>query len=342
MVKVYQTENFVLKEPEEYIPKTTRVKDAALIPATRKAVVYGYEGGIYNSQGHEVVQGQLQRCPPYRRKPVLSLSKKLRSRYRPQSIMHGDFVYLGGFSWHYGHFLLEGLTRIPLDREKRISYSYIHHNLYLSNRRNIPHVEYFLKALGIKSTPILSRASVHGNVWIPRPRMILKSYFDKSQCKIYEEIRDYALQDMDENTTYPKMIYLSRSRLQKNKRKIDNEHVLETRLSKRGFKIIHMQELPISEQIKLVSHAEVIVGFSGSAMHSLLFSNIDTKAIILYDDKINDNFVRVDKMLGRSTYYIDISGIISHHRSHIQNITKLVDIICSNDIECDNEKVSTA
>ena len=106
---------------------------------------------------------------------------------------------------------------------------------------------------------------------------------------------------------YPKL-YLSRSKLARDPRKISNERKLEKYLSNNGFTICHMQEIPFERQVYLMPQAEVVVGFAGSAMHSIVFSERNTKVIFLYKDKrIYENYISCDKMLNRLSTYIDVS-----------------------------------
>lgn len=65
-------------------------------------------------------------------------------------------------------------------------------------------------------------------------------------------------------------IYLSRSKLNSSKRRILNELELEEQLGKRGWSIVHPQELPLDEQISAMGSAKRIGGAIGSAFHLLM------------------------------------------------------------------------
>lgn len=66
-------------------------------------------------------------------------------------------------------------------------------------------------------------------------------------------------------------LYFSRSQLGDCLRRSINEEALETELAQRGFTIVHPQELPLAEVVRLVNEAALIAGASGSAMHNVLF-----------------------------------------------------------------------
>jgi capsular polysaccharide biosynthesis protein len=66
-------------------------------------------------------------------------------------------------------------------------------------------------------------------------------------------------------------LYLSRSHLGECLRRSVNEAELEAALERRGFEVVHPQEIPLPEMAQLVNEAGLIVGAMGSAMHNVLF-----------------------------------------------------------------------
>jgi tetratricopeptide (TPR) repeat protein len=64
-------------------------------------------------------------------------------------------------------------------------------------------------------------------------------------------------------------------------RKLINEKEIELYLNKLEFETVFMEDLKASQQIELFQTAEWIVAPNGSALNNLIFSEIDTKVIVL-------------------------------------------------------------
>lgn len=77
-------------------------------------------------------------------------------------------------------------------------------------------------------------------------------------------------------------IYLSRSRLTNDLRKIIHEEELESLLRRSGWRIVHPETLPVVEQLSALNDARVIAGNLGSAMHLLMYFGLEarSKAVI--------------------------------------------------------------
>lgn len=75
-------------------------------------------------------------------------------------------------------------------------------------------------------------------------------------------------------TTTIKNVFLSRSKIGPGKRKLasETESFVERLFAKRGFAIVHPQDLPFDDQIRLIRGATRIAGLCGSQMHLALFS----------------------------------------------------------------------
>jgi capsular polysaccharide biosynthesis protein len=74
-------------------------------------------------------------------------------------------------------------------------------------------------------------------------------------------------------------IFISRSGIRR--RRLVNEAEIEAIFERRGFRIVHPEQLLIEDQIALFGTAEMIAGLGGSAMHSTVFSPPDTKVLLV-------------------------------------------------------------
>jgi capsular polysaccharide biosynthesis protein len=79
----------------------------------------------------------------------------------------------------------------------------------------------------------------------------------------------------------PKRLFVRRS---SGYRKLLNEPEIETLLAGEGFAPVEPGGLSITEQVRLFSGAEIIVGASGAAMANLLWCRAGAQALVLHSD----------------------------------------------------------
>ena len=75
-------------------------------------------------------------------------------------------------------------------------------------------------------------------------------------------------------------LYISRSGSPK--RRVENEEELEARLAAIGFQIVHNERLPLSEQIRLFSAADAIVGLHGAGLSNLIWARPACRILELF------------------------------------------------------------
>jgi hypothetical protein len=139
----------------------------------------------------------------------------------------------------------------------------------------------FFEGLGIEMSRVLK---FHGplycrSVLIPDPPLDLTGNLHSVARQAFARLGALA----EQASVQPrKRIYLSRSLI--GARRLRNEGQVEALFRRYGFEIVHLQNLPIPDQIALIRNAEMVAGPAGSAMHNLLFAPRETKALILWPD----------------------------------------------------------
>jgi capsular polysaccharide biosynthesis protein len=132
----------------------------------------------------------------------------------------------------------------------------------------------------IYSKIYISSSLTHGGYSNNPPRSEIYKIYDIIKSKVKLEI------------TTPEYIYISRRTWinndstnigtdYTNRRKMMNEHLLVEELIKLGFKEVFAENLSTDEKIKYFSNAKIIIGSIGGGMANLLFSNNNTKSIVL-------------------------------------------------------------
>lgn len=87
------------------------------------------------------------------------------------------------------------------------------------------------------------------------------------------------------------------------RRKMINEDNLVEQLTKLGVKEIFAEHLTIDEKIQLFSRAKIIIGSIGGGMSNLLFSNSETKSIVI----VTPDFLNINYRFKYSMEHTDIT-----------------------------------
>jgi len=226
------------------------LKNATIIPLT--GTMDSFTGGVYTSDGRFVEDSLLERGRPAElQKTVEHLSE--------------TYIYGGCLFGHFGHFIWESLSRLYTFRKcKEYPILFISPNDIVFNVQ-----EMFFKSLGVNNEIRLVKiqTSVENLIYSSPGSSINPLYITDEQINSLKYFR--FLKNVGDNSSEEK-IWVSRSKLTFGM--IVNELIIEKVLSKIGYKIIHPESLPLSEQVRLISTADIVAGFDGSAFFSILFS----------------------------------------------------------------------
>lgn len=220
------------------------------------------------------------------------------------SIVLEKAIY-GGVLWdHYGHFLLETLSRLCdesvfLDSTVPI----IFHGQ--ANTLSLAWVNKILSAINISpdrviiiDKPILIEELI---VCWPLFKIRYKASIEflASTSKIGKKITLN-----NGSTSGNKKIYLSRTRLALQTRQIEGECIIEQEFKKRDFTIVHPELMSLEDQILAFNEATTIAGCLGSSFHTLLFARQNKNIIYISLGKmVNSNFVLIDKLRQDNSEY---------------------------------------
>jgi Glycosyltransferase 61 len=204
-------------------------------------------------------------------------------RYRMQVDLAGiptspGLHYFAGAAFgHFGHFLLEGLSRwwllALLPEPVRAELRFV---LYDEGPLH-PWQLRVLECLGIAADRLLylREPMRFESMIVPAMAYHLHRGAARVQCDTWERIgRAF---DRGEG---PSRVYLSRSR-HKHHRALVNEVEVERQFRAHGFTVMHPQELSIAEQVASIRQARLIAGSAGSAMYLSAFARPGADKLIV-------------------------------------------------------------
>lgn len=208
-------------------------------------------------------------------------------------------VYGGHLPKHFGHFLLESLSRTwaykSLDLGP-IPFLHMRDRFHVHERELL---EAVLRPHGA-TLQTLDEPTVLSAVLIPEQGIELGREYHPDMRSVYDTIRDEIAGPVTTVDDTP--VYLSRTRLPRDHRATLGERALERRLAAQGIRIVHAQELALDEQIRTVASARQVIGLNGSAMHLTIFRDLEDARTIALDTRLpQPHQQRVDRLRG-ATY----------------------------------------
>lgn len=204
------------------------------------------------------------------------------------------------FANNYYHFTIEVLPEILKNKE-----------VFVPNDFTPPDFIYQYEEILNLSILCLLNAATNQNL------TNFHSYPPKYDLAHLKFLRELVL---ERDTILPKRIYISRSKAKR--RQIVNEGELIEELLKCGFKILHLEDYSIIEQIKFFRNAEIVMAPHGAGLTNLIYCKENIKVIELkrnkeeykietnYVDYINC-FLELAKIcfLDYKEYFLDIERI---------------------------------
>jgi len=197
----------------------------------------------------------------------------------------GSGCYLGHLFEHYGHFITESLSAIwPVIAGEKFDYFAIHPFGAVGGLNE--NAAWTFGRFGIEPSKI---HIIRGQTWFEE-LTIPERTWKPNQCvhNAYGEIVTALSKPFWQNEPSRK-IYLSRSKVPN--RPIENEPDIEEYFSIMGYDIVHPQILSFEQQLKLFGMCDILAGFSGSALHNILFCQPGTAVVSLGDRRTRDTLL---------------------------------------------------
>ena len=260
-----------------------------------------YRGGAYTSEKEIVTHSRTvrtaeSRCivgdtPDLPPRPVRKVSKR---------VLYGGFVFE-----HFGHLLLEGLSRLWGARltDNRLP-------IYVQCAgANLSQAALTLLDLAglAKRVHVVRQDTSFDSVVVPEPAFVIQSKAHKAFKEMYLRITDRVLGSSHIDTT-DQPLYLSRTGLPPNVRALFGESLLEDVLRRNGAHIVHPERLDLTEQIRLINRHRVVLGPIGTAFHLLLFSRLANEATYFCTDSPNLSYGLCDVLNGTRAQYLCVAA----------------------------------
>lgn len=236
-----------------------------------------------------------------------------RAKLPDLEFLNEELMYVGRFNPHFGHFLVEVLPRYWMlsKEENRGKRLLIHTTAHVGFFPHHPFARDIFGALGLSQESFVapSKPVRVPSVTVPTASYRSQAYGHPAFRRLCLGIGERLLSGQDLRTN-DRPVWFSKSALKDGVGRFANENLVEQALQRAGVEIVHPELLPFSEQVRLLATRSVVMGTTGSAFHSLIFTP-PPKRVILIDqtDVKNSNFELIDRLRGaKSEHYYPVGA----------------------------------
>ena len=277
-------------------PEIWQGSNATVLPLRRDDQLLFGRGGVVDSDGNYVdlsaIPGRVQYAYPFEN-----------AEYRDETV-----VYCGYLVNHWGHFLIEGVTRLWyfLENDRRVD-KYVFFLDEHEEREIKGNYREFLELLKIwDRLEIINRPTTYREVIVPELGIHMRTAYTPKPVKVFDAAADSVVPDPGWET--PEKIYFSRSQFQKGLPFESGYDTLDNFFAKNGYTILYPEKVPLSRMIHYIRNSKVVASLSGSLPHNMLFANQGQRVEIVERLVISDdNQTDVNRMRQLQVTYIDAS-----------------------------------
>lgn len=221
--------------------------------------------------------------------------------YREETV-----VYCGYLVNHWGHFLVEAVTRLwyALEQDPTVDkyVFFFDENQERSIRGN--YLEFF-RLLGIgDKVEVINRPTRYREVIVPEPAFFCMRYSSAQFLAIFDRIADNI--SVDPAWKPLEKIFFTRSSFAKGNNYDFGLESLDSFFRNNGFAVLAPETLTLSQMIYYIRHADQVATISGSVHHNMLFGKNGQNLTIVERLIINDDHqVSINRVRDLQVTYVD-------------------------------------
>lgn len=291
-LKKWYNEPFLSREELEVCTK----QNATILPLRKlesDSLQFG-RGGVVDSEGAYVdlscIPGRVQFSYPVDN-----------PEFQDQKV-----VYCGYLIHQWGHFLIEGVSRLWyfLENDPTID-KYVFFLDEHEEREIQGNYRMFLELLGIwDKLEFINKPTTYREVVIPELGYQVRTCYSPRQLLVFETIAQNVSVDPDWEVF--EKIYFSRSMFAKAQSLEFGFDTLDNYFEKNGYKVLYPERIPLDQMIHYIRSAKVITALQGSVCHNVFFAR-DGQQVEIVDRQVisDDNQMDINRMKGLHVTYID-------------------------------------
>lgn len=206
-------------------------------------------------------------------------------------------VFIGALSKHFGHYILEGLSRLwfLLDRENLENFRYV-----CISDDGVDRFEEFLRLFGLPAERVtrITRPTKFKAVIVPEQSIRLHDYYSKE----YKATIDKIMSNIEPIAN--EKVYFSK-RERKNDRAI-GERPIELLLAKNGYAIYYPENMSVGETLSVLKGCKHFLATSGTNIHNSIFLRNEVTIVCLNRSAhFHPIQIMIDRMRELNSIYVD-------------------------------------
>ncbi len=275
-------------------PVTWQGCNATILPLRRDPSLLFGRGGVVDCKGNYVA--------------LSGIPKRVEFSYPVENPEYRDekVVYCGYLVNHWGHFLIEGVTRLWYFLEKDSTIDKYVFFLDEQEQREIKgNYRIFLELLKIwDKLEIINKPITYREVIVPERGIVCLESYTPKLTKVFDAVAENVIPQPDWDT--PEKIFYSRSQFAKGLQFEFGFASIDNFFEKNGYKVLYPEKVPLDRMIHYIRNSQVVASLSGSLPHNMLFANQGQKLecverLVISDDNQTD----VNRMRELDVTYID-------------------------------------
>lgn len=209
----------------------------------------------------------------------------------------GTWLYGGHFMRHFGHFITETLSTLwPIELlEQHDVRGLVFHAYFADTPEDVADwQQQLLDLAGYAGLPVhvVHRLPLATDrLLVPTRAVTLNGWAHPEAVTVWQRAASAA-----GRADGPDRVFLSRSEFNRRggsgrqplRTDAEWDEALDAAFADAGFAIVHPEQLPVVEQVRLAAGAEILAGASGSALHLSIFGPSDQRVIELGDRRSPD------------------------------------------------------
>lgn len=242
-------------------------ENAVVVPTPDDIVYRNIIAGAFDENLEPIPQSYLTRSW---HPPEISFPPDVSELPNDLPVVEEPHIYGGYFFGHFGHFLLESLSRTWATKEVG-SLPFV----WASGGPPRTWQTDLLKAAGIEGPHLFPEGPVRFR------RLIVPDAGFRIQHEFHPSLANYLGRVTSPEERGDK-VWLSRTKISEVHRRTYREGALQQALAEKGWRIVHPQELSVPEQLDLIAGAGIVAGLEGSAFHLvMLHERLMTPLVLL-------------------------------------------------------------
>lgn len=287
--------------------------------------VFNHGFSLYGENQQIISESSFYRGVPDYNLLNASVTTNIHPRRIKNILVHDLYFWLGVVHQHFGHFMVSSLSRLWAlkSQPKKIKIAYLGESP--DHLFKVPHIAYIFNQLGIKKHQLknITETTLFKQIVIAE-----RSFNENHSISyMYKKTLERIYPSLSNNSLQKEYIYISKSRLLRGVRSIENEYQLCDYLTSKGIKCIFPEQLSFIDQLKLWQTNQNFVGFSSSAFHmAAMFGN---KNIIMINDSYgaSSNHMLGDMVANNNTLNIYSPQMIHKGKTdNFSSVTQISDI----------------